>query len=423
VSSAFLGGARDRLLPVSIPFRFFVSAALFHLAAWGVLLLEADQLGGFTGGPGPILAAIHLATLGVFAMTAIGASYQLLPVVTRRPLARDWPTRLSFWLLSPGICLLAWGMDRSSPGAMQTGAALVCSGLTVFAMLTADNLRRAGSVAVVAAHGWAALLALVGLAVLGMLLVWDFQTGFLDDHAGLAVIHMVLASYGFMGLLVAGFSLVLVPMFALSRSLPQRPGWAQLVLAGLALASFACGRWTGNTAFNWLALLAGFGAAGTYLWLMRAAMARRMRKRLGLSFVLIRASWGLLGISLILGAALLADLPIPNAPALFGFLLLAGWLSTFLMGILQRIMPFLASMHASGKSGLPPPPSDLTPQTPLKIHAFCHFGALACCAAGIIMETTALIRLGAVFGCVGALAFVGFALIVLLRLRAFQQGS
>ncbi|MCV0429382.1 MAG: hypothetical protein K5905_28375, partial [Roseibium sp.] len=92
---SFLGGAQDRLLPASIPFRFFLAACLFQVLAWAVLLLAADDLAGYRGGPGLVLAAIHLATLGVLAMTAIGASYQLLPVVTRRPLVRDWPARLS----------------------------------------------------------------------------------------------------------------------------------------------------------------------------------------------------------------------------------------------------------------------------------------------------------------------------------------
>ncbi len=422
-STGFLGGAKDRLLPVSVPFRFFLGAVLFHLAAWAVLFGAADWLAGHVGGPGPILAAIHLATLGVFAMTAIGASYQLLPVATRRPLARDWPTKVSFWLLAPGICILTWGMYAAEIAAMQTGAVLVCAGLVVFAVLTADNLRRAGSVALVASHGWGALAALIAFAVPGLLLVWDFGAGFLDDHSGLAAVHMVLAAYGFMGLLALGFSLVLVPMFALSRSLPQRPGQTQLVLAGLALTGFGLGWLTGIPALTWAALVAGAGAIGAYLWLMRTAMARRMRKRLGLSFVLIRASWALLAFSLILGAAVVTGLPIPNAPALFGFVLLAGWLLTFLTGILQRIMPFLASMHAAGASGLPASPSSLTAEMPLKIHAFCHFGALAVCSAGIVLDQTLLVRLGAGLGVLGALAFAGFALNVLWQLKAIRAGA
>lgn len=413
---SFLGGAQDRLLPASVPFRFFLAAAGFQVLAWAALFWGADQLAGYRGGPGPVLAAIHLATLGVLAMTAIGASYQLLPVVTRRPLARDWPARLSFWLLLPGIVAMTWGMAGFEPVSMQIGADLATAGLAVFALLTADNLRRSGGIPVVNAHGWLALAALVALVALGSLLIRDFDGGFLADHAGLAQLHMVVAGFGFMGVLAIGLSLVLIPMFVLSRSLPAGPGWAQAALAGLGLGLFALATLWQVPALKWAALACATGAAGCYLWLMRSALTTSMRKRLGLPFVMMRLSWGLLAATLLLAALTLADLGIPNAPALTGFLLVAGWLLTFLTGVLQRIMPFLASMHAAGKSGLPPLLSDLTAEGPLKLHAACHIAALALCSAGILADLTLLVQAGAALGGVGGLAFAVFAVTVATKL-------
>lgn len=415
--TSFLGGAQDRLLPASIPFRFFLSASVFHILAWAVLFLAADDLAGYQGGPGPMLAAIHLATLGVLAMTAIGASYQLLPIVTRRPLVRDWPARLSFWLIVPGICAMTWGMGTFSQGAMQIGADLTSFALVVFALLTADNLRRSGGIPVVSAHGWLALIGLFGLILLGLLLISDFETGSLSNHQDLALLHMVVASFGFMGALVLGLSLVLIPMFVLSRSLPTRPSWTQVGLTTLALLSFAVGVLLSKPSLQWLALAFGVGAAGCYLWLMRSALQSSMRKRLGLPFVLMRVSWGALVATLFLAGLALAGVDIVNLPALTGFLLVAGWLLTFLTGVLQRIMPFLASMHAAGKSGLPPLLSDLTAETPLKIHTFCHLAALVACIAGILLDLTLLIQIGAALGCAGAVSFAVFACYVLLKLR------
>lgn len=423
MATGFLTGAKDRLLPASVPFRFFIAASVFHVLAWVALIAGADQVPGFVGGTGPVLAAIHLATLGVFAMTAIGASYQLLPVVTRKPLARTWPTHLSFLLFLPGVCILTWGMAVHDTTLMLPGAVLVCLGLAVFAVLTADNLRRAGSVPVVAAHGWVALAALLGLAALGVTLIVDFDAGFLGRHTDLAVLHMVLASYGFMGMLVLGLSLVLVPMFVLSRSLPTRPGWAQLGLgaAGLVLFSAAYGLQSGPLA--WLAWALAAGAAGIYAWLMRAALRSSMRRRLGLPFIQIRAGWGLLAASLVLGGLLLIGVPVPNGPSLFGFVLLAGWLLTFLTGVLQRIMPFLASMHAAGKSGLPPLLSELTSEGALKVHMFCHFAALALCAAGIVLDMAIVVRAGAAVGAVGAVSFAVFTVNVALKLAARRKAA
>jgi len=421
MAGSFLGGAKGRLLPASVPFSFFLAASGFHVLAWATLFVGADDLAGFTGGTGPVLAAIHLATLGVLALTAMGASYQLLPVVTRQPLARAWPARLSFWLIVPGILVLSAGMGWTNQAAMMTGAALATAGLLVFTALTAHNLARAGSVAIVAAHGWGALVALLMLSGIGLALILDFELGFMGNHAGLALVHMTLAGFGFMGLLVLGLSLVLIPMFVLSRSPPSPPGWAQLALAIVALALFSVGILSDIPTLALLAFVPGFGAVGLYFWLMRYTLSSSMRKRLGLPFLLIRLSWVLLGLGLLLGLAVLLELPVPNGPALFGFVVLAGWLLTFLTGVLQRIMPFLASMHASGRSGLPLLLSDLIAEGPLRVHAACHLSALTLVSLGIMGDFAILVRIGTGAGFAGSLAFAVFAINVVIRLKAPQN--
>lgn len=270
---------------------------------------------------------------------------------------------------------------------------------------------------VVAAHGWGALLVLICFAAVGVLLVWDLAAGFLENRSDLAVQHMIMAVFGFMGMLVLGLSLVLIPMFTLSRSPKDTLGWAQLFLAAIALVSFVTGFVIGNTLWAWVALVLGLSAAASHLWLMRKTLRSRMRKRLGLSFVLIRVAWVLAVVSLVLGGVVLAGANIPNVHALFGFMILAGWLLTFLTGVLQRIIPFLASMHASDASGLPPLLSELTAEGPLKLHAICHCVALVACIPGILLDHTLLIQIGTATGGVGALAFAIFNIKVALHLR------
>jgi CBS-domain-containing membrane protein len=105
-----------------------------------------------------------------------------------------------------------------------------------------------------------------------------------------------------------------------------------------------------------------------------------------------------------------------NGPTLFGFLLLFGWLLTFLLGILQRIMPFLASMHATRPKGqMPRPVSELSAAQPLKLLAGCHLAALVLLSAAILIESIPLAQLGAAIGLLGALAFAWFTGDLLLR--------
>lgn len=422
LAASFLGGAKSRLLPASIPFRYFSAAALFHVLAWSALLLAADEVSGYRGGPGMVLAAIHLLTLGVLVMTAMGAAFQLLPVATRRPLA--WgPTRFCFWLLTPGTLVLTYGMAAFGevPGGelvMMVGGMAVAASLAGFALVIGDNLRRAGDMPIVAAHGWGALLSLVGFSVLGLMLTADFDTGFLPDRQAAALAHLVLAGFGFMGLLVFGFSHVLIPMFTLSHVLPARLGWCEFWLASAACALAAAAAWVGNPIGLATAALVGLCAAATYLWLMRTALRTGLRKRLGLSFLLIKLSWAVLVFCLTLGLVMTLGAPVRNGEALFGFLILAGWLLTFLTGILQRIMPFLASMHTAGAGGKPVLLSELTADLPLNIHAVCHVAAIVLCSAGIVTEWSVLIRLGAATGVAGALAFAAFAFLIVIRLRS-----
>jgi hypothetical protein len=419
LAATFLGGAKSRLLPPSIPFRFFAGAALFHVLMWIAVLLGFRQVTDFRGGLGPALAAIHVLTLGVLVNAAIGASVQLLPVATRRALAAVWPIKLVFWLVLPGVTILAAGMFGALMMAMVIGAILSSAGLLLFAVLLADNLRRAASMPVVAAFGWLALTCLVALVALGLALAFNYEFALLPDHAAAALAHLILAGFGFMGMLALGFSHILVPMFALAAAPGKRESFVSFSLAAVALAVGATGALAADTFALTLAALLGLAAAAAHLRLMWRALASGMRKRLGLSFVLVRGAWATLPLSLLVGVAALHGYAGANGPTLFGFLLLGGWLLTFLFGILQRIMPFLASMHAApGERGTPPLLSELAASWPLKLHAACHALALAGMAAAIALDLAWLTAPAAAIGLIGALAFAGFTLDVLRRVFA-----
>jgi hypothetical protein len=408
-AATFLAGAKSRLLPASVPFRFFLAAAVFHVLTWLAVLAGADQVTRFHGGPGPALAALHLLTLGVLTLTAIGASVQLLPVATRRPLAAVWPIKLVFWLTVPGTAVLTAGMYAARVDAMTLGALIAGAGLLLFAWLLGDNLRRAGNLPVVAAYGWTALACLVLLVGLGIVLAYDYEIGALPDHGAAALAHMILGGFGFMGMLALGFSHVLMPMFALAAAPPERPAFSGFGLAVLALILGAAGALAGSTAALAAAALVGLVAAAVHLWLMHNVLASGMRKRLGLSFALIRVAWVLLPLTLFLGLAALYGMAGPNRATLVGFLLIAGWLLTFLLGVLQRILPFLASMHASRSTGSGPPLlSELAAATPLKLHALCHGLALAALSTAIAINVEWLAQIGSVIGLIGALAFAWF---------------
>ena len=354
----FLAGAASRLLPVSIPFRFFGAAVTCHLLGWLALLAGARQFPRFAGGPGWNLAALHLLTLGVLVMTAIGASLQLLPVATRQPVwSARWPA-LVWWLYAPGVVLLTLGMASAAPWVMGVGASAVLVALLVYALLLASNLRGARGMPAVVAHGWAALACLLLLLASAVSLVLAYLGLPVLDRSSALALHLAFAAYGFMGLLSLGMSYILVPMFALSATPNERNSIAScllaaaaLVLAGLAAFGVA------PQALRVLAIAVGGLAVALHLLLMRKALRSGMRRMSGASFMLVRVGWASLAGSLVAGLAVVLDAPLAGLPTLFGLMLVGGWLLSFLLGILRRILPFLASMHVPRGSKRPPTPA------------------------------------------------------------------
>jgi hypothetical protein len=172
---------------------------------------------------------------------------------------------------------------------------------------------------------------------------------------------------------------------------------------------------------RWLiaaALFAGLAGCGMHIALMARSLGKRVRRRLGPEFILIQASWGLLPVTLVLALTLTLDLLPAGGPALFGFLLLFGWLLTLLTGVLQRIMPFLASMHTARSAGRTAAPVKLTDDRPLTIHRCCHLAGVATVALGIACTIPDVVLAGAVLGMIGAVAFAWFAFTVFKRMRA-----
>lgn len=410
LAASFLGGARSRLLPPSVPFRFFATAVTFHVLMWPVLLAGADEATSFRGGLSPTLAALHLLTLGVLVTTSIGASIQLLPVATRRALAAVWPAKAVFWLFVPGTLVLTGAMYLASIAWLMPTAIVTAAGLLLYCGLLADNLRRARTLRIVAAYGWAALAALVLVVGFGIALSVDYRTPLVSDHGRAALTHLILGGFGFMGLLALGFSHVLIPMFSLAASPAQRPSFVSFAFAILAIAGGAAGALVGSRPLVTVAAVLGLVAAVMHIRLMHKTLAAGMRKRLGLSFILVRAAWLMLPATLITGLAALYGLAGQNGPTLFAFLLFWGWLLTFLLGILQRILPFLASMHADRAGGSRMPAmSQLAAAPTLYVHAACHGAAVVLIATAILTDLAWIIRAGCIVGLVGALAFAWFA--------------
>lgn len=417
VAAAFLGGAGGRLLPLSIPLRFSLAAAAYHVLAWLALAACAGEALSFRGGLGWPLATLHLFTLGVFGMTALGAAAQLLPVATRQSPVGERALKAIWWLYVPGVAAVALGMGQAHTGLLAAGAVAVAVALLAWSALVARHLAGARGMPGVAAHAWVALASLWILLATALLLVAGWLGWPAPGRQVLAPLHLLFAPFGFMGMLALGLSYILVPMFALAHS-PRDP----VQLGSCALLVAALGGGAASLLLHdagWLRALAWACAlAGVLLHLraMHTALATGMRKELGRSFVLVKLAWAALVATLMLGGLAGAGADLPR---LEGWMVLAllAWLLAFVTGILQRILPFLAALHAAAGRRRGPTASSLTHEGCLRVHFACHLAAFALLAGALALDSALLARLGALAGLAGALAFAGFCLQLLRRLR------
>lgn len=411
-----LAGAQGRLLPASIPFSFFCAAVVFHAAAWGALILAADEVPSFAGGLGLPLSALHLVTLGVLAMTAFGAAFQLLPVATRQAMPAPFLMRFVFVLLTAGTLALTHGMASFDTWALAAGGAAAAVAMVLGGGLLAVNLLQNAGMPVVLLFARLAVTCLFAAAVVGGLLAFSHSGLGVSGMRSLAATHLILGGFGFMGLLAMGFSYVLVPMFGLSNAPDRAEGLLAALVAAGAIALAVGGILAGSNDLIISAGVAGMVAVLLYLRGMAQALASRMKRRLGVSFLLVRAAWFMLFLSVPAGVAAQFDALGPRTGSFFGFLLFFGWLLTFLLGVLQRIMPFLASMHAAKAGRQPPMVTELSSRTAMTLHAVCHLVALALVAAGILADMGWLVRAGSIVGFLGALCFAWFGWQVISRM-------
>jgi len=404
-----LMGAQDRLLDPTIPYRYFATALVFHAVLWALVALNPAAVAEFVGGPGPALAALHGLTLGVLTATALGAAFQMLPVATGVPLRSTTASRLVSWLYIPGTAALLWGMHEGEHLPMAIGGLAVVSGLAIFVILVGEVLWKAGAFEAVRHFGLTAMVGLILTAALGMLLIVDDGHGILEHRLNIAGFHMIVAAFGFMGMLAFGFSHILIPLFALAQGVSPSESRAAFGFALIAVGTAAIGTYLDTVILAGGGIAAGITGAAVHFRSMWRCLHGGMRKNLGVSLAMILTGWCCLIIGLCLALAFAGGWFGERGLRVAMYLVLFGWLLTFLLGVLQRILPFLGAMNATGAGIKPPRPSELAPEPLLRIHAGLHFLAIILVGLGMVWEEALFVQTGAIAGFISALVFAGFA--------------
>ena len=388
--------------PVSVPYRFFLTAPLFGVAA-GLLLVWLGESAVASRWSGGALALTHLLAVGFMLQAMTGAVMQFVPVAAG---GNVWRPGLVANLIHPAL----------ASGAGMLVAAFLVHESVLFRLAGAILLTTVGFLVVVVgaallrtpARGATILsmrIAVFGLAVTALLGA-TLAEGLAGDASWplveLANVHAGWGLGGWALMLLAGVSYYVVPMFQLTPAYPAvLSRWlAPILLVTLLLWSVQLGgqspawqQWV------WRAGLAvGAGFAGVTLWLQQ-----RRRRRVSDPTLLFFRGAMVCMIGLLLSAVVMTLVPSvaehPRLPYWLGVLALPGVFVSAINGMLYKIVPFLNWLHLQRLMGigmLPPNMKEMIAERAMVAQMRVHFAAVIFLLAGAIMPEIARVA-GLVF--------------------------
>ncbi len=400
--------------PISVPFRFFLTAPLFGLAA-ALLLVFYGPEALITRWAPTTLALTHLLTLGFLGLIMCGAIMQMLPVVAGSPVPAVTPVATAVHLLlSGGTLILVGAFLQASTLLFHIAVIALGCGWLAFIVSVWIALRRVTLPNHTVTGMRLAVIALGITVTLGLTLGCGFAGSItLTRAVALTDIHLGWGILGWIGLLVMGVSYQVVPMFQLTS---EYPDWMTRFLTRCVFAALL--------AWAMLYLAADFGyiprqaadfwvliPASGYLIFSATTLRLQQRRRRKISDVtLLFWRTGMVAAAIALILWLAGRLPgfgsRADYPLLMGACLLLGTALSVINGMLYKIVPFLAWFHlqnrqlALQKIGVVKVPNmkELLPDAPAKRQLYAHLLSLALLLAAILWPTLFTRPAGIAFG-------------------------
>lgn len=383
-----VGLSFEQAPPLSLPLRFFLTAPLFLLAAALLVVVDPDALAS-RWSPSA-LALTHAVTLGFLAMVMLGALLQMLPVAAGSPL--PWARRVArttHVALTVGTATLGGGFLMGEPQALGAGAALLLVAFSIFIVAATASLARAAPNTTVSGmrHAVFSLMITVALGVTLALM----QAGWLGNAPeGAGEAHIGFGLIGWVLLLVIGVAYQVVPMFQITPAYaPWLSRWLTTAMLALLLLRMSAPplSFLGKVVVIDAAL-----AAGMLLFALATLrlQARRRRKLPDITLDYWRLGMAGLVATVVAwtgGLVWPAWAESDGYPMLLGVLFLGGFAISVVVGMLYKIVPFLAWFHLQSqlqaKAGTIPNMKQMIGEGAMRLQFRLHFASLVLLVAAL----------------------------------------
>jgi hypothetical protein len=383
-----------------------------------------------------IISLTHLWVLGWICSTVMGVMYQLVPVALETTLYSHRLARWQFAIHTLGFAGMVWMFRVWNLKQVGHFGSVFALGVGLFVFNIARTLRRTPkwglvSTAILSALVWFSITILAGLSIAAAKCTYDSTSQMASGSAlgtmlrglrGVATFvshfdalnamhaHAHLGAIGLFTMMIVGVSYKLVPMFTLSEIQNRFRAAASLVMINVGLAGAVICILMRSP---WKCCFALMTVTGLTIYGCELAAIVRARKRVALD-------WGvktfLTGILLLAPLSLLgAVLAWPGLPFnvftgqlenLYGFLGLTGFVSLAIIGMLQKIIPFLVWLNVYGRHvgrAQVPALAELFSERLQAAVYWCWLTGLAVVSAGILYRIDVAVRIGASTLAVGLL--------------------
>lgn len=393
--------------PISVPFRFFLSAPVFLVLAAAVLLWRGPEVLESRLSPAA-LAVAHLITLGFMSMVMVGAIMQLLPVLAGAPIPRPRTiAAISHAGLGFGTPALAAGFLFGAPWLLEAGAVALGIAFAVFIAAVARSLWRSQVRNSTTRVIWLAVLSLLAAAAFGVTLASGLGWGIALPNVSIRYLHPAWGLLGWAGLLAIGIAYQVVPMFQMTPRYPDPMVKYLVATLFLLLALWSTALWIGNGRWSPWASACALALAAAYAVFAATTMVLQQRRRRRQPDV-THSFWKLGMACLIAANAIWAlrivapvELP-PLVEVLVGLFALFGFAGSIINGMLYKIMPFLVWFHLQSRTEagrLAPNMKKILGEPDQRLQFRVHAAALALLVAAVawpgVLAYPAALALGA----------------------------
>jgi len=388
------GLSLEQAPPISVVFRFFVTASIFGILLG--LFLVADSFGlSLTLNKSVIIT--HTLALGIMASFMLGSLFQMLPVIAgvviKMPTKKAMVVHILF-VVGVIIQLYAFAYT-STPLLYFLASAYLGVGLFYALFLMLKELIQIKDHSS-SSKGMILSLSSFGLAILfGIYLLWSLG-GYLDGSLFLQIkeLHYSFALFGWLSLLIVSVSFQVVEMFYVT---PKYPIWMSKYLT-ISIFSILI--------IKSIAIFMGFPsqfitALLTILFIIYGVitihrLSLRKRPTSDATVWLWRLGIGLLICSMLI-TLVSTFINIPMEVEMLNYLFFIGFALSIVFAMTYKIVPFLTWFHLSNQGYIEAPMMhDIVHPKTVKKHFYIHVAMLVSLALFIILDYKILNILGAI---------------------------